>query len=96
MTITTEKCKQLGCGFEASYTDAAMNRRVLGEHLASSHGIGRVRGAESRLGCPLRDCGYEVAGSPKFTAEMAREHMIATHGVDRENPQMPELGRGER
>lgn len=97
MTITPEKCRQMGCGFEASYTDPAMARRVLSEHLASSHGIGRPRGAESRLGCPVLVCDFEVAGSPEFTRTMLRDHLVGTHGVDPENPEIPaEFTRGER
>lgn len=95
--ITSVKCGQIACEFEASYTDAAMNRRVMGEHLSSSHGIGAARGAESRLGCPVIVCDFEVAGSPDFTRTMLRDHLVSAHGVDPENPEIPaEFSRGER
>lgn len=91
--VVTEKCRQIACGFEVSYTDAAMIRRVLDEHLATAHGIGRVRGAESHLGCILADCDFKVSGSTKFTQDLLRDHLTNMHGIDPGNPAIPEEDR---
>ncbi len=95
--ITTSKCRLLGCGFEASYTDAAMSRRVLSEHLSTSHGVGSSRGAEAHVGCFFGDCGFKVSGSAALTRDLLRDHLISVHKIDPENPEIPENARrGER
>jgi len=87
--IVSSRCTQIACEFEASYTDPKMSRRALTEHLASAHGIGRVKAEETHLGCFAANCGFKVSGSAKFTADELRDHLIVTHKIDPENPELP-------
>lgn len=87
----------IGCDYEAAYSDPRASRRALGEHLASAHGVGRIKGNEAHLGCFLDGCRFEVAGTVKFAQDELRAHLVAIHSVDPNNPEIPvEASRGAR
>lgn len=92
----SQRCRMIGCEYEAIYSDRGASRRAMGEHLATTHGIGRMKGAEAHLGCFYGGCGFKVAGSPKFTETELRAHLISIHGVDPENPTIPAEARSRR
>lgn len=89
MTANKFRCRLLGCSFAAENSEPVMRERALREHQALVHGIGRVRGDESHLGCFYKDCGFKTSGSARFTQDTLRDHLIAEHNIDPENPEIP-------
>ena len=93
--IPGSRCRMIGCDYEAAYSDPNVNRRFLNEHLSTAHGVGS-KGADAHVGCVYSECKFEVSGSVKFTQDEFRAHLVAIHGVNPENPEIPAEKRSGR
>lgn len=87
------KCRMIGCAYEAAGKGA---RRAFSEHLAEAHGVGRPDPNKTYIGCFYSGCTFQAAGHESDVNKQLRDHLVAAHGINPENPEIPAEARRPR